>query len=179
MGIYLGGSSISGVMSGAPTIATEDVWERVLDYIIPEDNTATMWTWTENENGEPFAYKKLVVRLYSMVGDGTQSGNIELVYNWKSLCYAKGCVSTSGERVAAFIADTYLSPGYGQGRVWDVRCTTNAFDSPTAQSTWSTRGYGVPFYNSDYTFLQSGIDQISIRGALPAGSIILIYGVRV
>lgn len=178
MGIYLGGSSISGVMSGTPEVK-EEIFHGITYFAVPENNEANMWTWTEDLDGIPLQHKKIIVRVYSAKGDGTQDGNIELVYNWSSLCCSSNCVKTDNYVLTTFVLDSHLFWEYGEPnrRVPDARCMQSGLANVTDQTTWVTRGCGVPFGYENLPL--NGIDQISIRGNLPAGSTILICGVRI
>lgn len=176
MGIYLGGSSISGVMNGAPEVK-EEAYE-LIDTVTTDADTPLMMTWSQEPDGTPYKFRKLLIRMEAPAAE--KDINVEMVFKWASLGYCKAV--TTSAAYAVFMIDSFV---LGDMRTLLAKCAS--FASDTAQSTWYTRGFGAPGNTAigGGGVPYDGIDQISLRwgsqthgSQIPVGTVIKIYGVR-
>lgn len=152
--------------------SSEEIYE-LIDSVTTDADTPLMMTWSQEPDGTPYKFCKLLIRTEAPAAEKNIS--TEMVFKWSSLCYCNA--ATTAATYAVFMADSFI---LGDVRTLLVKCA--AFASNTAQSTWYTRGFGSPGNTAigGGGVLYDGIDQISLRwdSQPPVGTVIKIYGVR-
>lgn len=148
----------------------EEVYELIDAVTIAEDDTAAHHGFTEEPDGTPYSFKKLMVKVST---EAATTVNFSW-RQWSSVAYiGVGAESrTTVLLLECFKLKNASLPG-------TLRAEIVSYTTATAGiSGGNVRGYGSPFYPFSEWDQSDVIDNIWLTGALPAGTKIEIYGVR-